>query len=59
MFISLKLPLNDEMLIWYEFQSIVCTIQYVDFIKTKSGKNKVQFYDFQLIDFQNQSADFT
>jgi len=59
MFISFKLPLNAEKLIWYDFQSTVCTIQYVDFIKTKMWKNKVQFYDYQLIDFQNQSADFT
>jgi len=46
MFISLKLPLNYEILISYDFQFVVFTIQYVDFIKTKSGKMKFNFMIF-------------
>jgi len=52
MFISLKLPLNDEMLIWYDFQSVVCTIQYVDFIKIESGKMELNFTIFNRLIFK-------
>jgi len=52
MFISLKLPLNDEILIWYDFQSAVFTIQYVDFIKTESGKMKFNFTIFNRLIFK-------
>jgi len=52
MFISLKLPLNDEKLIYYHFQSVVFTIHYVDFIKTESGKIKFDFTIFNWLNFK-------
>jgi len=52
MFISLKLPLNDEKLICYHFQSVVFTIQYVDVIKTEFGKIKFNFTIFNSLIFK-------
>jgi len=52
MFISLKLPLNDEKLICYGFESTAFTIQYVDFIKTESRKMKFNFTIFNRLIFK-------
>jgi len=52
MFISLKLPLNDENLICYVFLSADFIIQYVDFIKTEFGKMKFNFMIFNRLIFK-------
>jgi len=52
MFISLKLPLNDEKLICYHIQSAIFTIQYVDFTKTEFGKTKFNFTIFNWLIFK-------
>jgi len=52
MFISLKLLLNDEILIYNDFQSVVFTIKYVDFIKTESRKMKFNFTIFNRLIFK-------
>jgi len=52
MFISLKLPLDDEKLICYNFLSAVFIIQYVGFIKIESGKMKFNFTIFNRLIFK-------
>jgi len=52
MFISLKLPLDDEKSICYDFLSTVFIIQYVDFIKTESGKMKFNLTIFNQLIFK-------